>query len=201
MARTRAKDHDNKRVAIMETAARIFADGGYDRTSMAQLASECGVSKALIYHYYASKEALLFDIIDTHLSELIDAVNAADTPDASPELRLEALVAGLLEAYRDADAKHKVQLGALTLLPKPQQDHLKALERQLVTRFSDAVHALNPDAFAGKPLLKPVTMSLFGMLNWFYMWFREGGPVSRRDYAKLATTLLVDGVRGLKPPT
>ena len=197
MPRTRAKDHDDKRIAIMETAARIFADGSYDRTSMAQLATECGVSKALIYHYYASKEALLFGIIDTHLSELIDAAEEADIPDASPEVRLEGLVAALLEAYRDADAKHKVQLGALSLLPDDQQAHLKGLERKLVARFSDAVRALNPDVFDGKPLLKPVTMSLFGMLNWFYMWFRDGGPVSRRDYARLATKILVSGVRGL----
>lgn len=197
MPRTRAKDHDDKRVAIMETAARIFANDGYDRTSMAQLATECGVSKALIYHYYASKEALLFDIIDTHLTELIDAVEEADRPDAAPQDRLEALVAGLLEAYRDADAKHKVQLGALALLPVEQQEHLKGLERTLVARFSDAVLALNPDALDGKPLLKPVTMSLFGMLNWFYMWFREGGPVTRASYAKLATRILVSGVKGL----
>lgn len=197
MARTRAKDHDDKRTGLMETAARIFADDGYDRTSMAQLATECGVSKALIYHYYASKEALLFDIIETHLGELIAAVEEADNPDAGPELRLEGLVAGLLEAYRDADAKHKVQLGALALLPREQQDHLKGLERKLVTRFSDAVRALNPEAFDGKPLLKPVTMSLFGMLNWFYMWYREGGPVTRSGYARLATSILVSGVKGL----
>lgn len=197
MARTRAKDHGDKRAGIMETAARIFADDGYDRSSMAQLAAECGVSKALIYHYYASKEALLFDIIDTHLNELIDAVEEADLPDAEPEARLEALVAGLLEAYRDADAKHKVQLGALSFLPDDQQEHLKGLERRLVARFSDAVRALNPEAFGDRPLLKPVTMSLFGMLNWFYMWFREGGPVTRSGYAKLATRLLVSGVKGL----
>ncbi|MEX0343759.1 MAG: TetR/AcrR family transcriptional regulator [Rhizobiaceae bacterium] len=197
MPRTRAKDHDDKRVAIMETAARIFADGGYDRTSMAQLAAECGVSKALIYHYYASKEALLFDIIENHLSDLLDAVEKADDKQAEPQARLEALVTGLLEAYRDADAKHKVQLGALALLPVEQQDHLKGLERQLVSRFSEAVRAINPAAFEDKPLLKPVTMSLFGMLNWFYMWFREGGPVSRSDYAKMATNILVNGVRGL----
>ncbi len=197
MARTRAKDHDDKRVAIMETAARIFADDGYDRTSMAQLALACGVSKALIYHYYASKEALLFDIIDTHLTDLIDAVEEADDIAASPQDRLEGLVSGLLEAYRDADAKHKVQLGALSLLPMEQQEHLKALERKLVQRFSEAVGQLNPDALDGKPILKPVTMSLFGMLNWFYMWFREGGTITRADYAKLATRILVDGVRGL----
>lgn len=197
MARTRAKDHDDKRAGLMETAARIFADDGYDRTSMAQLATECGVSKALIYHYYASKEALLFDIIDTHLGELLEAVEEADNPDAEPEERLEGLVASLLEAYRDADAKHKVQLGALSVLPSEQQEHLKGLERQLVLRFSDAVRALNPDAFDGRPLLKPVTMSLFGMLNWFYMWFREGGPVTRSGYARLATNILVSGVKGL----
>ncbi len=197
MPRTRARDHDDKRLAIMETAARIFADGGYDRTSMAQLAGECGVSKALIYHYYASKEALLFDIIDTHLCDLIDAVEEADRTNAHPEVRLEALVAGLLEAYRDADAKHKVQLGALAFLPPEQQERLRELERKLVLRFSDAVRAINPSAFEGKPLLKPVTMSLFGMLNWFYMWFRDGGPVSRRDYARLATEIMVSGVRGL----
>ena len=139
MPRTRAKDHDDKRIAIMETAARIFANGGYDRTPMAHLAGECGVSKALIYHYYASKEALLFDIIETHLTDLIDAVEEADEPEAEPRARLESLVTGLLEAYRDADAKHKVQLGALGFLPPDQQEHLKGLERQLVVRFSDVM--------------------------------------------------------------
>ena len=59
------------------------------------------------------------------------------------------------------------------------------------------VRAVDPQAFEGTPLLKPVTMSLFGMLNWFYMWFRDGGPVSRREYAALATKLLVGGIRGL----
>jgi TetR/AcrR family transcriptional regulator len=50
-----------------------------------------------------------------------------------------------------------------------------------------------------KTLLKPVTMSLFGMLNWHYMWFREGGTMSREDYADLATTLLIEGAQALAP--
>jgi len=40
----------------------------------------------------------------------------------------------------------------------------------------------------------PVTMSLFGMLNWVYMWFREDGTLSREDYAKVATTLILEGI-------
>ncbi|TKT80194.1 TetR/AcrR family transcriptional regulator [Aquamicrobium sp. LC103] len=197
MARTRAKDHDEKREAILRRAAMVFARDGYDRASMAQLAAECGVSKALLYHYYVSKETLLFDIIRSHLAELAEIVELADDERLEPEARLEALVLALLEAYRDADAEHKVQIGTLRLLPEAEQEELKALERQLVEKFAAAIRALDPVLFAGKPLLKPVTMSLFGMLNWAYMWFRDGGAVSRADYGRLATRILVSGVRGL----
>lgn len=198
MARSRAKDHDEKRGAILHRAAIVFARDGYDRASMARLAGECGVSKALLYHYYASKEALLFDILQNHLSALVEAVEEADDPTLPPEARLEALVGALLEAYRDADAEHKVQVDALRLLPDPEQDQLKALERRLVEIVARAVHALDPATFDGTPLLKPVTMSLFGMVNWAYMWFRDGGPLGRQDYARLASRLLVGGVRALR---
>lgn len=197
MARTRAKDYDDKRDAMLHGAARIFARDGYDRASMNQLATELGVSKALLYHYYTSKEALLFDIIETHLQELVEAVEEADQPHEAPQTRLEGLVTALLDAYRDADNEHRVQLSGLQLLPDAQQEELKALERRLVALFAEAVRQVNPEIFDSRPLLKPVTMSLFGMLNWFYMWFREDRGISRQDYAKLATHLLVSGVKGL----
>lgn len=197
MARTRAKDYDDKRDAMLHQAAVVFARDGYDRASMAQLAAECGVSKALLYHYYASKEALLFAIVESHLSDLVDAVNQADDERLAPAERLEALVAALLDAYRDADAEHRVQIEGLRLLPEAEQEELKALERKLVRTFAGAIRDVDPDAFEGTVLLKPVTMSLFGMLNWFYMWHREDGPLDRQAYARLATALLVGGVREL----
>ena len=46
-------------------------------------------------------------------------------------------------------------------------------------------------------MLKPVTMSLFGMLNWHYLWFRSAGSVTRADYADLVTRLIADGARGI----
>jgi TetR/AcrR family transcriptional regulator len=197
MPRTRARDYDDKREAILHRAAIAFARDGYDRASMAGLAAECGVSKALLYHYYASKEALLFGILSNHLQALVDVVESADAPGRPPEERLGRLVMALLDAYRDADAEHKVQINALGLLPEAEQAELKRLERRLITIFSEAIRAVEPRAFGDGRLIKPVTMSLFGMLNWFYMWFRDGGPVSREEYAALATRMLVFGVRSL----
>lgn len=197
MARSRAKDHDEKRGAILRQAAIVFARDGYDRASMARLAAECGVSKALLYHYYTSKEALLFDILQSHLAELVDVVEEADDPALDPHQRLERLVVALLEAYRDADDQHQVQLASLSLLPEAEQQELKSLERRLVAIFSQAIRDVEPALFEDKALLKPVTMSLFGMLNWVYMWFRDGGALSREGYGKLATRLLVGGLREL----
>ena len=43
----------------------------------------------------------------------------------------------------------------------------------------------------------PVTMSLFGMMNWMDMWFKDGGRISREDYADVATTLILEGIKAV----
>lgn len=199
MARPRAQDYEEKRRAILKTATQLFARHGFDRASIASVAAECGVSKALLYHYYDSKERLLFDIIRNHLEELDAALAAADDPALPPERRLRRLIGELLELYRDADDEHRVQINAMPTLPPELADQLRQLERRLVERFSVVLLAINPALGRERRYLKPVTMSLFGMLNWVYLWFRPDGPISRQDYADLATTLILEGVKAVPP--
>jgi TetR/AcrR family transcriptional regulator len=197
MARTRASDYDDKRRAILNRSAELFSEHGYDRASMNKIAEACGVSKANLYHYYKDKDELLFDVIRFHLEELLEVVEAADRPDLPPEQRMRDLVGALLEAYRDADAQHNVQINSLRFLDGHRQAELKAMERELVGIFSDAVLGVAPQ-LKGSKMLKPVTMSLFGMLNWHYLWFKSSGGVSRADYADLVTRLIADGTRDLR---
>jgi TetR/AcrR family transcriptional regulator len=196
MARPRSAEYDGKRQAILDRSAEVFAKHGYDRASMAEVARACGVSKALLYHYYVNKAALLYDILHAHLQELVDAVHAVDT-NLPPRARLRALVGALLEAYRDADDEHKIQLNELRKLPAKQKKVLTDMERELVRVFAGTIAAVNPAIGDDNALLKPVTMSLFGMINWHYMWFREGKALTREDYADLVTTLLVEGAAAL----
>ncbi|HOV02886.1 MAG TPA: TetR/AcrR family transcriptional regulator [Kaistiaceae bacterium] len=197
MARPRASDYDDKRRAILDRSAELFARSGFDRTSMSQIADACGVSKGLLYHYYQNKDALLFDIIERHLAELIEAVEAAETTGVDAKADLRALIFALLEAYRDADAEHKVQINDLSKLAVEQQEALKALERRLVSIFSEAIAAAKAGLGDPSRLLKPVTMALFGMINWSYMWFREGGALTREDYADIVARLIIEGSKGL----
>jgi TetR/AcrR family transcriptional regulator len=196
MARTRASDYDEKRQAILDRSAELFSEHGYDRASMSRIAEACGVSKANLYHYYKDKEGLLFDVIRFHLRELLDVVEEANQVNLPPEAKLRELVGALLESYRDADSQHNVQISSMRFLPQKRQAELKGMERQIVETFSDAILGIAPH-LKGTRMLKPVTMSLFGMVNWHYLWFKSTGSVTRADYADLVTRLVVDGTRNV----
>ncbi|MFC2970245.1 TetR/AcrR family transcriptional regulator [Acidimangrovimonas pyrenivorans] len=199
MARTRASDFEEKRHGLLLDAARVFASQGMEKASMSQIATEAGVSKSLLYHYYPSKDALIFAIIHAHLEELEAALKDADDPTLPPHDRLLRLVSTVLEAYRGADDQHKVQLNAGPALSEEQKAKITEMERQIVRHFSIALRDMHPELDQPeRPLLMPVTMSLFGMMNWVYMWFRDGGRISREDYAGIATTLILEGVKAVR---
>jgi AcrR family transcriptional regulator len=198
MARTIAKDHDQKRDQILRAAAKVFATEGFDRASMTQLARECGISKANIYHYYDGKDAILFDILDTYLKELRDRIVNIDVGGLDPDQRLLRTVSEILMAYQGANYEHQVQISGMSALPNAQQKLLRGYQRDMVTYVSDAIQAIAPDVFgddAGK--LRATTMSVFGMLNWYYMWNTGAGSQAREEYAVLVSNLTLHGVKGL----
>ncbi len=199
MGRQRARDYDDKRAMIRDAAAALFAERGFDGSSIADLADRCGMTKPALYHYFSSKEALLYEILDVHIGMLRRMVLEADLEARGwePSRRLEHIVHRLLTAYRDADDKHKVQLNELERLPEPQRKMIKSMECDIVNVVAGILLLVNPRLDEHPGLLKPVVMSLFGMINWHYTWFRENGAVSRNGFAKFATRLFIDGAKAL----
>ena len=165
---------------------------------MAQIAQENNVSKALLYHYYPSKDLLIFDIGRTHLVELEAAIIEADRPDLEPRARLRHLIGGVLENYRTASNFHQVLLNGTGSLTDAQRLELREMERRIVKAFSDVLVDINPALAKSSAGVTPVTMSLFGILNWVYTWFRPSGALSREGYADMVTTLFLDGASAMK---
>ncbi|MEK9853258.1 MAG: TetR/AcrR family transcriptional regulator [Rhodobiaceae bacterium] len=185
MPRRRAVSYDAKLEHIRDTAAGLFAHNGFSRTSMAELAAACGVSKALLYHYFDSKEALLFDILRAYLRDLerivdIDAATAANARD-----HLRDLIAARLRQYREAGNTHKLLTFEMPVLPAEQQAELRAAERRIMARFELALAAAATEAGRTSPLDGPRAMMLFGTLNWTYTWFREDGRLSLDAYCEM----------------
>ena len=196
MARTRAKDHDDKRKSILNTAARVFARSGIAGASMNEVAKACGISKANIYHYYNSKSDLIFDILDTYLSELRDCICSIDLSGQSPTAQFHALTREFLLAYEGMDNEHKIQTEGILLLPPGQQQILRAYQRDMVARVSETLKACAPETLGqDKVLCREVTMSVFGMLNWFYMWSPKATKDQRIAYARTIADLTLGGIR------
>ena len=193
MARPRAADHFEKRQAILRQAAELFAQHGYDRASLTMIGQAAGVSKALVYHYWRDKEDLLFDVLAQHLQHLVEIARAGADPARRPRERLELLAFHLLDAYRDADAVHRVQIACLSLLAPERQEALRSLERALVDEAAAILVEMHPRLAKQRHLLKPLTMSFFAMLNWHHLWHREDGKVTRHDYARLVATMMAEG--------
>jgi len=195
LARTIAKDHDQKRAQILKSAARVFAREGFDRASMTQLARECGISKANIYHYYDSKDAILYDILETYLRELRDLICGIDLDGLSSEERLHRVVSEILLAYQGVDDEHRVQTSGMSALPEEQQKVLRRYQRDMV-EFVGGIIAENApqDTAHDVDKLRSATMSVFGMLNWYYMWNTGAGTKAREDYAALVSNLTLGGL-------
>ena len=123
MARTRAKDYEEKRALIRTRAVELFAEHGFANTSIAMLASACGTSKALLYHYYSSKEALLYEIFEHHTRTLLDIFSDVQRQRLSPPEALRAGLRELMRVYQQAQKTHLVLLCGLHRQTEDTRDH------------------------------------------------------------------------------
>jgi len=198
MARTVAKDYDQKRLALLDVAAHVFARDGISRASMNDVAKQAGISKATIYHYYSSKDELIHDILDSYLSTLRDRICQIDLNGLTPEAQLNRVVTEFLLAYEGMDHKHKIQNEGLPLLPKAKQKILKDYQHEMIEIVQTILLAgFTNHAGDDKTQLKYTTMSIFGMLNWFYMWHPKANQKERKQYARTVTTMTFHGIKGL----
>jgi AcrR family transcriptional regulator len=199
MGRGRHAGYDDQREAILAQAARLFADRGYAGTSMAMVAEACGLSKATLYHYWPDKDALLFAIADGHVQRLQALVAQTPDPHAAPRERLAALIAQLVQHYAGAQDAHRVLTAEVRFLPPALRERMLAREREVVAAFADAVAAVRPE-LREAALAKPLTMLLFGMVNWMHTWLRPDGAYDHAALAPVVAELFLGGLGAVTGP-
>lgn len=190
MARKQSADYDERREKIVERAADLFASRGFRGASMANLAAACVTSKSLLYHYYPSKEELLYAVMLSHIDVLVADVAAVAREEGPAREKLDLILHRFMHHYVGAESRQKVLLNDLVHLPEDKRASIVAKQRSII----DAVQALLVEvdpALTSDPVAARVrTMLLFGMINWTHTWFNEGGPASADAIAGAAFTLI-----------
>ena len=198
MARRQAADFEERRLAIVEHAARLFAERGFLGASIADLAEACETSKSLIYHYYDSKEDILFDVMHSHVRALLDAAEEIFPRAIPPSGKLRELTLAFVQLYVGAAARQRVLLNELQRLSKEQRAIVIGIQRRLIEIVEILLAELRPDLEdAMKP---PAAMLYFGMINWMHTWLHPDGPVKPARIAELAANVFLDGVARTEIP-
>lgn len=179
---------------MVALAADLFDREGYHSTSVEQLAAAAGISKPTLYHYFSSKDELLFWIHEEFIDLLIEKAQARprDLPAAQALLEIMADLFSLMathrghvrvffEHYRELAAEDQATIRA-------KRDRYQDLVQAIVERGmrDGTFRSLDP---------RLVTLAVFGICNWSYQWYRADGPLGSRELAELFFDLLIDGLR------
>ncbi len=140
MARTKALDHETQREQILELAAAKFAQTSYLSTSMADLAAASGTSKARLYHYYESKEAILFDLLDHYTKRLMliiaEVEGASQRRGLGEREAFAELVHAFLTEYETSHSRHVALLNDVKYLEDTQRKIVLDRQRDIVAAFT-----------------------------------------------------------------
>jgi AcrR family transcriptional regulator len=199
MARGRAPGYDMQREEILARAAELFARNGFQGTSMNDVAEACGVSKAALYHYVRDKTQLLAEIAMAHVARLRTLVAEVQGLDLPPEPRARLLIERFVAAYADAQNDHRVLTEDVRFMQPDDRKRVLEGQREVVAAFAEAIAGVRPDVGPAR-LAKPLTMLLFGMINWTFTWLQPKGHLRHADVAPMVADLFFGGLGAVGLP-
>jgi AcrR family transcriptional regulator len=197
MARPKSATHDVKREAILDIAAQCFAQASYPAASMNTLATACGTSKARLYHYYDSKEAILFDLLDRYTQRLLALIGeteaVAQRQNLDDRAALHELIRRFLQEYESSATRHVALLSNIQFLGEQQRELVLQRQRDVVAAFTRFLNRAYPQRMRERNQTA-VTMMLFGMINWTFTWLRPTGTLSYSNFADEVIAMLEGGL-------
>lgn len=191
--------YDDRLNHILAVATTLIAQSGYERASMRAVAKEAGISLAGIYHYFDSKEKMLFLIQFRTFNSLLGNLREKLHGVEEPVEQLRVMVRAHVCYFAANMPALKVCSHELESLAGPAYEQTRLIRRQyyelsrdIVTRVLD-VHA--PDCAIDRHV---ATMALFGMLNWLYRWYNPAKDRSPAGLANQIIEMFLNGVLGPK---
>lgn len=185
--------HEDKRTAILRTAAQLFAEKGYEATSLDMIAERLGMHKATLYHYVQNKESILYQCLVMSFGDLDDVLRQVQDRSIPPLERLRLFVRRLAVAQNNDFGRCLVLVGSRPLEAMPGgeirqfQRRLDNTVRDLITEgiADGSVRPCHPGMFSAL---------LFGGLNWVPRWHKDTGRLAIPEVADTFMDILIDGI-------
>lgn len=176
--------YDRKQQEVVATAARLFAERGYQATSMQDLTEATGLAAGGLYHYIGSKEQLLFRICDELLEPLLEQARAIVAHEAPPTEQLRELLRawlGHIATHREhmlvfAQERHVIER-------EPQWREVRHQRKAFEKILDDVLARGEQDGSMTFPDRGLALLALLGMVNHTPQWLRPRGRLGAEQIA------------------
>jgi len=185
---------DQRLSKILFHATEVFYEKGYEGASMRDLSRASGMSLAGMYHYFDSKEKLLYLIQKHTFSTIVERLRERLDDVADPEQRIRAFIANHLEYFLANRKAMKVLSHEDDVLKNGFGSEIAAIKRE----YYRVCVGLLDDFKREKRLEFPSRMavlSLFGMMNWIYTWYNPRVDADAKQIAREMGDIFLGGIR------
>lgn len=185
---------DERREQILQAALEAFHTKGFGQTSVRDLAAATGMSIAGMYHYFDTKDDILFAIIDAAVDRLLAELKAARDSTETPEDRIRAMLAATVRVVVENRAEIRVQIDNSDKLLPERQEIIRAKQRESALMVRAELERLQAAGQLKELDLNVVTFALNGMANWVYFWYNPDGPVDVEALTDQLAEILFHGI-------
>ncbi len=187
-----ARSAPGTRERIHDAGLTLFNARGYTGTTVREIADACGLTPGAIYNHFASKEALLFAIVD-RVHDEADAALSDTLREArgGPRAQLEALAAQFTAFHIDRPRETRVANRDYIYLPAGERESIVRRRRRVRELFAGVLRAGERDGsfslyeLGSDDAVQAASMAILNMIVLVGEWFDPAGPRSARDTAAL----------------
>lgn len=180
---------------ILEAAAQVFHEKGYESTSIQDIADSVGILKGSLYYYITSKEDLLYEIIQGVHEEALKNLDLVAALDGDALQKIRAFVV----VHFKNNAENLVKMGVFFKDFRSlggERREVIVQERDMYDSFlRNLIRAAQKEGTVCADLDPKLTaITILGMLNWVYQWYRPDGDMDALEIANLYGDFVVAGL-------
>ena len=186
-------EKEQRRDKMRETAAKVFAEQGFDRTTIRGIAEAGGMSAASIYYYFDSKEELLYQVLDETMSTGLKLMKAIEKRELNPKERLIEILRMHTMTAINFD-KMKLLVHEQDCLTPDHRAEIKSKQKQYMSQLTRVFESLKKSSQMRDLDPKVCAFAFFGMVSWAYRWFDPDGDMSTQQLAEHFTKIFTQGI-------
>jgi len=191
MARSKSLEKENE---IHRVVAQLFAHRGYHHTSMREIARELGMNQSSLYHYFTSKEDILFRLMDNAMDEVLGELEEIYAKDLSAEDKLKKVLHSYIRSYAGDQERLILLVNEMNSLTESSRFILVDKQRQYVRLIKSILKGMFEQEKMREIDPAVATFAFFGMVHYTIKWYHKDGPITVDELARLFVEIFTKGI-------